>query len=156
MKHVLALLGVILAFYAFFYMIKTDHEVGTFAIIKEQHIKAHTTINNVSNAHKYANNEDKSLETPSKNINLTRANYSNNFTPSKLYKLSCASCHANSATGLIGPSLRTLSAKQIKQALLDFKNGKRINKAMDLVVKKLSLDDINALANSISGPLKGK
>lgn len=142
MKNILALIALVLTLAAFIYMINVDIKTKTFARINELKIKENMQIK--------ANNNT------IKNVNLFEVNDERSFKPSKLYKLKCASCHANSGTGLIGPALKNKSYKELKTALLAFKDGSRENKAMSELMKTLSLEQIEELAKDISKkePLK--
>lgn len=69
---------------------------------------------------------------------------------SKLYLKSCAPCHAKNGGGKVGVNLRGQSKEQILSSLKDFKTHKRENKLMNAILKNLSDEELDSLADEIS------
>lgn len=68
---------------------------------------------------------------------------------SKQFIVKCSSCHNDYANGIIGPSLLDKTANQIVQNIQDFKNGKKVNPLMTDLIKMMSDQEIESLANEI-------
>ena len=65
----------------------------------------------------------------------------------QLISFNCRSCHTGQ--GQVVPELRTLSTEQIRQALLDFKDGNRQSTVMGRIAKGFTDTEIISVAQWI-------
>lgn len=68
---------------------------------------------------------------------------------SKEFIVKCSACHNDYANGIIGPSLLGKDADFIFNAIADFKSGKKANPLMSDLIKMMSDEEIQKMANEI-------
>ena len=68
---------------------------------------------------------------------------------SKKFIVKCSACHNDYANGIIGPSLLSKTADEILQNIKEFKTGEKSNPLMSDLIKLMSDDEINEIANEI-------
>ncbi len=69
---------------------------------------------------------------------------------SKEFIIKCSACHNDYANGIIGPSLIGKDKAFIYDSIMDFKDGKKENVLMTELVKMMSDENIDSLANEIA------
>jgi hypothetical protein len=69
---------------------------------------------------------------------------------SKEFIVKCSACHNDYANGIIGPSLLGKDAKFIYGTIAKYKTGKKENVLMTALVKQMSDEEIEKLANEIA------
>ncbi len=69
---------------------------------------------------------------------------------SKNFIVKCSACHDDYANGIIGPSLLNKSAKEIKSAIVNYKNKNKPNALMVQLVEQMSDSEINAMSEEIA------
>ncbi len=69
---------------------------------------------------------------------------------SKDFIVRCSACHNDYANGIIGPSLLDKDSEFIYNSINDFKTGKQENVLMTALVKQMSDEQIQKLANEIA------
>jgi cytochrome c553 len=164
-KHIIALIALLLAIWASIYMMGLDKEVEKLdrisALIKstameDKKIKVQThqqtapqTQNTQSSTATTESSKDKEIAEKLKALKDKAGNIAA-FKVSPLYKKSCASCHGATGEGVIGPKLRGDSKEKVLQALKDFKSGKRKNYVMYGLLGNISDAQIEELAEEIS------
>lgn len=72
-----------------------------------------------------------------------------NFKVSKMYKVSCASCHGTNGKGIIGPDISGKTSEYIYTKLTDYKTGKLVNPVMNDLVSNLSDQKLKELADEV-------
>lgn len=70
---------------------------------------------------------------------------------SKEYILKCAPCHNRDGYGPIGASIAGMSKDELIKTLMAYKMGERKNTLMENLMKNIHDDEINRLADEISG-----
>jgi len=159
-KHIIALISIILALWASVYMYNLDKEVNKLkniqTLIKKSEIKVHLVKekkvakevqqeknnNAQSKANKEMDDKLKALREKAGNMAV--------FDVSPLYKKNCSSCHGNIGEGIIGPKLRGRSKEYLLKSLKEFKSGKRKNYVMYGLLGNLSDKQLDDLATEIS------
>ncbi len=160
-RHIIALIAVILAAGAFWFLAQMD--------IKSERAKQIADI--IEKTKMEVPNKQKSMVTPIQQTQSVtvedkrkkeedeaqkklkalrdRAGSAMAFKVSPLYKQKCSSCHGVNGEGIIGPKLVGLSEDKVYKDLQDFKSGKRKNYVMYGLLSKMSDDDIKALSQEI-------
>lgn len=69
---------------------------------------------------------------------------------SKEFIVKCSACHNDYANGVIGPSLLGKDAKFIAGTIAKYKTGEKENVLMTALVKQMSDEEIDVLANEIA------
>ena len=69
---------------------------------------------------------------------------------SKDFIVKCSACHNDYANGIIGPSLLDKDAEFIFNTIASYKTGKKDNVLMNALVKQMSDDQIQKLADEIA------
>ena len=161
-KHIIAVISIILAFWASMHMYNLDKKVDKLkniqTLIRKSEIKVHlvkekaiakeiqqerksSTKSKVNKANKKMDDKLKALRNKAGNIAA--------FDVSPLYKKNCSSCHGNTGEGIIGPKLRGRSKEYILKNLKLFKSGKRKNYVMYGLLGNLSNKQLDDLATEI-------
>jgi len=158
-KHIIALISIILALWASVYMYNLDKEVNKLGnirtLIKKSEIKVHLVKEKAvakeiqqkkknstkSKADKEMDDKLKALKDKAGNIAA--------FDVSPLYKKNCSSCHGNTGEGIVGPKLRGKNKEYILKSLKEFKSGKRKNYVMYGLLGNLSDKQLDDLATEI-------
>ncbi len=161
-RHIIALIAVVLAGWAVLYMARLDSEVHKFQRIRELiqstamedkkiHVQRHTGATPVASPAPAAktSQRDKEVEAKLKALKEKAGNIAA-FKVSPLYKKSCSSCHGVTGEGIIGPKLRGKSKEEILQALHDFKSGKRKNYVMYGLLGNMNEQQLEQLATEIA------
>lgn len=159
-KHIIALISIILALWASVYMYNLDKEVDKLGhirtLIKKSEIKVHlvkekTVVKEVQQEKKKSTKSkaDKEMDEKLKALRDKAGNMAA-FDVSPLYKKNCSSCHGNTGGGIIGPKLRGRSKEYILKNLKEFKSGKRKNYVMYGLLGNLSDKQLDDLATEIS------
>ncbi len=65
------------------------------------------------------------------------------------FKVKCSACHDDYANGVIGPSLISRNEDFIFDKIAEFKSGKKSNPLMTDLIKKMSDEEIRAMAKEI-------
>jgi len=162
-KHIVAIIAVILAVWASVYMYSLDkrvHKMDKIAQLinstkiedtklsgaKVEKSKAVTyTKSSVSSS----NSKQKEVEKKLAALKQKAGNIAP-FKVSSLYKKRCSSCHGVIGQGIIGPKLMGKSEDFILKALHDFKSGKRKNYVMYGLLGNMDEEQIKSLASEIS------
>lgn len=160
-RHVIALIAVVLAGWALFFMANLDKEANKFQKIDE-------LIKKTSAEDKKLGDRPKITKTVSKPQTTTPAVEQKNemneklkalrekagnmaaFKVSPLYKKSCASCHGQIGEGIIGPKLIGRSKEFVLGELKKFKSGKRKNYVMYGLLGHMSDEQLESLSTEIA------
>jgi len=160
-RHVIALIAVVLAGWALFFMANLDKEANKFQKIEE-------LIKKTSAEDKKLGNKPKITKTVSKPQTTTPAVEQKNemneklkalrekagnmaaFKVSPLYKKSCASCHGQIGEGIIGPKLIGKSKEFLLGELKKFKSGERKNYVMYGLLGHMSDEQLESLSTEIA------
>ncbi len=164
-RHIIALVALLLAIWASVYMMNLDSEVHKLERISElikstamedKKIKVQThqeSTTSVQSAQQSAaqaqNSKDKEVAEKLKALKEKAGNIAA-FKVSPLYKKNCASCHGATGEGVIGPKLIGDSKEKVLQALKDFKSGKRKNYVMYGLLGNIDDAQLEELAEEIS------
>jgi len=160
-KHIIALVALLLAIWASVYMMKLDSEVEKLdriaALIKstameDKKIKVQThqqTQPVQQTSSQMQSSKDKEVADKLKALKEKAGNIAA-FKVSPLYKKSCASCHGSIGEGVIGPKLIGDSKEKVLEALKDFKSGKRKNYVMYGLLGNIDDTKLEELAEEIS------
>ena len=164
-RHILALISVVISLAVMYYLYTVDVEVdrlGRIAKIIEKSelqvkLENHQTVasgptsqplqkidsssTQVSN-NKEAEDKLKALKEKAGNISA--------FEISALYKSKCSSCHGINGGGGIGPKLMGQKEDELRKKLADFKSGVKKNYVMYGLLQNLSEEDLNSLSLEIS------
>ena len=163
MKHIIATIATLLALGAMFVVYQSDKEVNKVEEISKMIAKSQVKVNlgndvsAVQQKIETASNEDVEKEQAKKKKELddklsalkSKAGNMAAFKVSPLYKQKCASCHGVNGGGIIGPKLIGKSAKEVYQALNDFKSGKRKNYVMYGLLSKMDDEQLKSLSDEI-------
>lgn len=158
-KHIIALISIILALWASVYMYNLDKEVNKIGniqtLIKKSEIKVHlvkkkTVAKEVQQEKKKSTKSkaDKEMDNKLKALREKAGNMAV-IDVSPLYKKNCSSCHGNTGEGIIGPKLRGRSKEYLLKNLKEFKSGKRKNYVMYGLLGNLSNKQLDDLATEI-------
>ncbi len=69
---------------------------------------------------------------------------------SKEFIVKCSACHSDYANGIIGPSLLDKNATYIEETIAKYKTGEKENVLMTALIKQMSDEEIQTLANEIA------
>lgn len=159
-KHIIAVISTVLAFWAMIYIYNLDKEVNKIdriaRIIEKSKIEVKLDTKKVkaieqkqtvkTNSTKNENDEMakklKALKDKAGNVAA--------FKVSSLYKKNCSSCHGTIGEGIIGPKLIGKKESYILQNLEDFKSGKKKNYVMYGLLGNLSEDQLKSLSKEIA------
>jgi cytochrome c553 len=73
-----------------------------------------------------------------------------NMTVSMDYLVKCAPCHNNDGSGPVGAVIAGMSKEELVQKLQSYKDGEQHNGLMDELMRRISYEEINKLAEEIS------
>lgn len=153
-RHLIAGIGALVCAAAIFYLVEVDKEIRPIqrvaAILektkKEVPVAKQVTIQAESKAPKEGESEEeKQLKSLKEKAGTTAV-----FKVSDKYKRNCSSCHGVGGEGIIGPKLIGQTKEQIRQKLLDYKNGVKQNYVMMGLLANMSSDDIEEYSQEIS------
>ncbi|MCB4743619.1 MAG: c-type cytochrome [Sulfurovum sp.] len=163
MKHIIAVIITMVALWGMYLIYQSDKEVNKWEEIQKVIAKSKVTIkldnsqpivqkpieeqmeisSEEGQKKKQKELDEKLQALKNKAGNVTA------FKVSSLYKQKCASCHGVNGEGIIGPKLIGKSAKDIYQALSDFKSGKRKNYVMYGLLSKMDEEELKILSDEI-------
>ncbi len=157
-KHIIALVSVVLTILAVSYVFSLDKEVNKLdniaRIIKKSQqevklastaqIKKDTQVSTASKQKPKDEMEDKLKALKAKAGNIAA------FNVSPLYKKNCSSCHGPIGEGIIGPRLIGLSEERVISDLKDFKSGKKKNYIMYGLLGNLKDQQLVELSKEIA------
>ena len=162
-KHIIAAVATLLAFWAAYYMYTLDKEVHKLDNIhrtirasriivqlkKPVVVKEDIVAGNDEAAKKAAEKKNKELDRKLQALKNKAGNIAA-FQVSQTYKQNCSSCHGVNGRGIIGPNLVGKSKEYILEQLHAFKTGKRKNYVMYGLLQKLSEKQLETLAAEIA------
>ncbi len=159
-KHIIALITIVLAAWSYIYMAKLDSTVNKVGNIQkliastamedtkltQKETPVVQTQNKVQNSTK--SSKDKEVEDKLRALKEKAGNIAA-FNVSPLYKKNCSSCHGNIGQGIIGPKLIGKTEEVILKDLQDFKSGKRKNYVMYGLLGNMNNKQLASLAKEI-------
>ena len=163
-RHIIALVATVLAFWAMYYMYTLDKAVHKLdeihRVIKASEIKVHlkkpAVVQEVTTAAENKKAAEDQLKAKQKELDKKLEALKNKagniaaFKVSQLYKQNCSSCHGVNGRGIIGPNLVGKSKEYILEQLHEFKSGKRKNYVMYGLLQKMDEDKLEKLATEIA------
>jgi len=161
-RHVIALIAVVLAGWAVFFMANLDKEADKFQKIEELIKKTSMEDKKLGNKPKITKsaNTQQSTAAPvteqknemDEKLKALKEKAGNiaAFKVSPLYKKSCASCHGQIGEGIIGPKLIGKSKESILNELKKFKSGERKNYVMYGLLGHMSDEQLESLSTEIA------
>jgi cytochrome c553 len=166
-RHILAILGLVVTLGTFWYLYKVDVEVDSMGKVKEIFRKSDLlvelgkksanagTLETGGSAPLVAMDEapkeskDNQADDKLKALREKAGNVGG-FKVSQLYKSKCASCHGYNGEGGIGPKLIGHSYEKVSTMLKDFKSGAKKNYVMYGLLQNLKDEELDSLAKEIS------
>ena len=162
-KHIIAAVATLLAFWASYHMYVLDKEVHKLDNIhrtirasrivvklkKPVIIKEELTTEDNKKANQEVEKKSKELDKKLQALKNKAGNIAA-FKVSKTYKQNCSSCHGVNGRGTIGPNLVGKSKEYVLEQLHEFKTGKRKNYVMYGLLQKLSEKQLESLAAEIA------
>jgi cytochrome c553 len=167
-RHIIALLGLVVTLGTFWYLYQVDVEVNSMGKVKEIFRKSDLL---VELGKKSANagaletggaapivSMDDTTSQESKNDEANdklkalreKAGNIGGFKVSQLYKIKCSSCHGYNGEGGVGPKIIGLEYKNVSTKLADFKSGAKKNYVMYGLLQNLKDEELDSLAKEIS------
>ena len=166
-RHILAILGLVVTLGTFWYLYKVDVEVDSMGKVKEIFRKSDLlvelgkksasagTLETGGSAPLVAMDEaPKESKTNQADDKLKalreKAGNVGGFKVSQLYKIKCSSCHGYNGEGGIGPKIIGLKHADVSTKLADFKSGAKKNYVMYGLLQNLKDEELETLAKEIS------
>ena len=162
-KHILALISVVISLAVVYYLYRVDVEVDRLARVAKIFEKSELQLklenhqnvapssqplqkieNDTTQSSKNSEAQDKLKALKEKAGNISA------FEISALYKSKCSSCHGINGGGGIGPKLMGQSEEDISKKLADFKSGVKKNYVMYGLLQNLTDEDLSSLSKEIS------
>jgi len=166
-RHILALLGLVVTLGTVWYLYQVDVEVDSMGKVKEIFRKsdllvelgkksANAGVLDTSTAAPLVTADETSKESKSDEADdklkalREKAGHVGGFAVSQLYKSKCASCHGYNGEGGIGPKIIGLKLDDVSTKLADFKSGAKKNYVMYGLLQNLKDEELETLSKEIS------
>lgn len=167
-RHILALLGLVVTLGTVWHLIGVDKEVDSLGKVKEIYRKSDLLVElgkKSANAGALSGSsaplapidsasalvEDEKRDEADDKLKALREKAGNvgGFEVSLLYKSKCASCHGFNGEGGVGPKLIGHTSQKVLIMLTDFKSGDKKNYVMYGLLQNLSDEDLKTLSDEI-------
>ena len=166
-RHILALLGLVVTLGSVWHLISVDKEVDSMGKVKEIFRKSDLLVElgkKSANAGALTGTsaplapidsssalvEDEKKDEVNDKLKALREKAGHiGFDVSLLYKSKCSSCHGYNGEGGVGPKLIGHTEEKVLTMLTDFKSGAKKNYVMYGLLQNLSDEDIKSLSDEI-------